>query len=299
MIINQENLANIYVGLNTVFNAAFQQAPDPWYVRLAMTVPSTGRSIDYKFLLDFPGLREWIDERMIRSLEGKNWEVVNKDWEGTIGVDRNDIEDDQLGLYNPIVAALALEAKFHPNGLFADLITGGGAAECYDGQNFFDTDHPVGEGTASNYDAGASTAWYLIDTSRPIKPFIFQTRKTLQLVRLDQETNENVFMRRKYIFGVDARYAAAYGMWQLAYKSTQTLNSTYYAAARAAMMGLENADGRKLGLKPTLLVVPPSLEATALELLNAEVIIGDATAGGSKTNIWRGSADLLVVSELA
>ena len=55
MIVNQETLANIYVGLSAVFNAAFQQLAPPWYEKVAMTVPSTGRSIDYKFLIDFPG----------------------------------------------------------------------------------------------------------------------------------------------------------------------------------------------------------------------------------------------------
>jgi len=299
MIVNQAALANVYVGLSAVFNAAFQEAPEPWYTRLAMTVPSTGRSMDYKFLLDYPGMREWVGDRVIRSLEGKNWIVENRDYEITIGVERNDIEDDQLGLYNPLVAQMALEAKLHPNRLIADLIKGGGAAPCYDGQYFFDTDHPVGEGTASNFSSGGSTPWYLFDVSRPVKPFIFQLRKPVQLTRMDRPDDEHVFMRKQFRFGVDGRYAAAYGLWQLAYKSTQTLTASSYAAARAAMMGFSNADGRKLGVTPNLLVVPPSLEATAREILNADIIIGDPTAGGAKTNVWRGSADLLVVPELA
>lgn len=299
MIINQTNLANIYTTLSAVFNAAFQGAPEAWWRQLAMMVPSTGYSIDYKFLLDFPGMREWIGDRVIKSLEGKRWEVVNKDWEATIGVKKNHIEDDQLGLYNPIVAALGEEAAFHPNELFAGLIAGGGAGLCFDGQFFFDIDHPVGDGTDSNYDAGASTAWYLLDVRRQIKPFIFQSRQPVKLNRLDQDQDQNVFMRKEYLFGVDARYEAAYGMWQLAYKSTQALGATYYAAARAAMMGFANAEGRKLGIRPNLLVVPPSLEGTARELLNNQFIIGDATAGGSKENVWRGTADLLVISELA
>jgi phage major head subunit gpT-like protein len=298
MIVNQESLANIYTALSAVFNAAFQGAPDAWYKRLAMMVPSSSRSIDYKFLLDFPGMREWIGDRLIKSLEGKNWEVVNKDWESTIEVFRNDIEDDQLGLYNPVVAALAQEAAHHPNQLIADLITGGGAALCYDGQYFFDTDHPVGSGTTGNYDAGASIAWYLFDVSRAVKPFIFQSRKPVQLTTMDRETDINVFMRRSFLYGVDARYAAAYGMWQLGYKSTQVLNDTYYPAARAAMMEFANADGRKLGIRPNLLVVPPSLEGTARQLLNAQFVIGDATAGGSKSNVWQGTAELLVIPEL-
>ncbi|MFH1091208.1 MAG: Mu-like prophage major head subunit gpT family protein [Pseudomonadota bacterium] len=299
MIINQENLANIYVGLSTVFNAAFQEGPPPWYQKVAMTVPSTGASMDYKFLLDFPGMREWIGDRVIKSLVGKAWEVVNKDWETTIEVFRNHIEDDQIGLYNPIVAALAFEARYHPNQLFLDLINAGAAGDCYDGKKFFATNHPMRKGTdGSNLDAGASTAWYLIDTSRPVKPFIFQSRKAVQLITMDRETDINVFMRKSYLYGVDARYAGAYGMWQLAYKSTQAFTAPYYAAARAAMMALTNAEGRPLEVKPTLLVVPPSPEGTARTLLNAEIIIGDATAGGSQTNIWRGSADLLVVQGL-
>jgi hypothetical protein len=47
------------------------------------------------------------------------------------------------------------------------------------------------------------------------------------------------------------------------------------------------------------MVVPPSLEAQAREILQAQFIIGDPTSGGSKTNIWQGTADLLVVPELA
>ena len=46
------------------------------------------------------------------------------------------------------------------------------ARACYDGQNFFDTDHPVGEQgsqeTVSNVQTGAGPAWYLLDTTRPV-----------------------------------------------------------------------------------------------------------------------------------
>ena len=98
---------------------------------------------------------------------------------------------------------------------------------------------------------------------------------------------------------MDYRGAAAYGLWQLAYYSTQDLTADYYAAARAAMMAYKNADGRPLGIKPSLLVVPPSLEKKARTILSADFIIGDPTAGGSQSNVWQNSADLLVVPELA
>ncbi len=297
MIINVESLARLYTGLTAVFNAAFQDT-ETWYEKMAMTVPATTRIMDYKFLLDFPMVREWIGDRQVSSLEPKAFQVETKDWEATIEVDRNDIEDDQLGLYNPIVAALAQEARKHPEKLIADLLSGAFTTPCYDGQNFFSDKHQVGDGTASNFADGTSTPWYLLDTSRAVKPFIFQLRRAVQLVRMDRQNDEHAFMRKKLRYGVDYRGAAAYGMWQLAYASKNTLDPSNYAASRAAMMSVKNADGRPLGIKPNLLVVPPSLEEQAREILQAQFIIGSPTVGGAKTNIWQGTADLLVVPEL-
>lgn len=61
-----------------------------------------------------------------------------------------------------------------------------------------------------------------------------------------------------------------------------------YARARAAMMDFRADGGRVLGIKPTVLVVPPELEEDALQLLNATVNDG----GGS--NVWSSTAELIV-----
>jgi phage major head subunit gpT-like protein len=297
MIINAEGLGRLYTAFTAVFNAAFQET-QTWYERVAMTVPASTRIMDYKFLLDFPMVREWLGDRQISSLEPKAFQVETKDWEATIEVDRNDIEDEQLGFYNPIVAALAQEARKHPEKLIADLVSGGFTTACYDGRNFFDADHPVGSGTASNFGGGTGIPWYLLDTGRAIKPFIFQLRRGVELVRMDRQDDEHAFMRKKYRYGVDYRGAAAYGLWQLAYSSRESLNATNYATARTAMMSLTNSEGRSLGIKPSLLLVPPSLEAQAREILQAQFIIGDPNTGGTKSNVWQGTADLLVVPEL-
>jgi phage major head subunit gpT-like protein len=298
MVINAESLARVYTAFTAVFNSAFQEM-ETWHERVAMTVPAKTRIMDYKFLLDFPMVREWIGDRQINSLEPKTYQIETKDWEATIEIERNDIEDEQIGLYNPIVAAMAQEAKKHPEKLIAALLKAGAATACYDGKNFFDAEHPVGSGTAANYHADTETGWYLLDTSRAIKPFIFQLRRGVQLVRMDRADDEHAFMRKKFRYGVDYRGAAAYGLWQMAFCSRRDLTADNYAAARTAMMSLTNADGAPLGIKPNLLVVPPVLESKARQLLNAQFIIGDPTAGGSKSNIWQGSADLLVAPELA
>jgi len=44
---------------------------------------------------------------------------------------------------------------------------------------------------------------------------------------------------------------------------------------------------------------PAGAGRASREILNAQFLIGSDTAGGSRSNIWQGSADLLVVPELA
>lgn len=299
MIINQENMSRLYTAFNSVFNAAFQEAKI-WYDLVAMTVNASTRIMDYRFLLDFPMMRQWLDERQIRSLGANQYLVETLDYETTVEVDRNDIEDDTLGLYNPIVAALGQEAKQHPNQLIAALLKNGFDHPCYDAKDFFAADHPVGDGAGSNTGGGAGTPWYLLDTSRAIKPFIFQLRRAVQLIRMDQLNDEQAFMRKKFRYGVDYRAAAAFGLWQMAYASKDTLNTTNYAAARAQMGSLKNAEGRPLGISANLLVVPPSLEGTARNILNAQFIIGEGTrSSAAVSNVWQGTANLLVVPELA
>jgi len=56
--------------------------------------------------------------------------------------------------------------------------------------------------------------------SKPIKPIILQIAKKIDFAALDSPTDENVFMRKKFLYGVDSIDNAGYGLWQLAYGST-------------------------------------------------------------------------------
>ncbi len=71
--------------------------------------------------------------------------------------------------------------------------------------------------------------------------------------------------------------------------STAPLTGETYALARKNILSRRNEEGRPLGLNPDLLVTGPALEATGREILMAE---RDATGA---TNIWRGTAEHLVV----
>lgn len=55
--------------------------------------------------------------------------------------------------------------------------------------------------------------WYLCRTDTEVRPFIFQDREPLEFTTL-AEGSEEAFKREKYLYGVRARYALAYGYWQ-------------------------------------------------------------------------------------
>ena len=63
------------------------------------------------------------------------------------------------------------------------------------------------------------TAWYLLDNSGLIKPFVVQERQAANFVYLNNPTDPNVFWRKEYIFGVDSRSAYDVTLWFKALRS--------------------------------------------------------------------------------
>jgi Mu-like prophage major head subunit gpT len=258
-----------------------------------MDVKSTGSNETYGWLSGMPQMREWLGERHIKGVATARYTLENRKFESTIRVRREDIEDDRLGVYSPQISMMAHAAASHPDELVFEVLKKGFTAESYDGQPFFDADHPVilegeTETSVSNFGGGTGTPWFLLDVSRPVKPLVFQTRIPYQMQRVDKDSDSGVFFHDEYTYGIRARVNAGFGLWQLAYGSKQTLNTANYATARIAMQGMRYEGGRIMGVTPNLLVVPPALERDARELLTAEELPG----GG--TNVWRGSAELLV-----
>ena len=76
---------------------------------------------------------------------------------------------------------------------------------------------------AAAYTGGSDTSWYLADTSQFSKPMIYQLREPPVLVMpaMDPKSNDDLFMRRQYKFGVDGRGAAAFGLPHYLAKANQ------------------------------------------------------------------------------
>lgn len=298
MLISKDSIEAAFVSLKTIFNNAFTTAPSTWQ-KIAMKVPSNSGQTDYSWLSSFPKMKLWIGAKVVKALEAFKYSVKNEDWEATVEVDRNHIEDDQLGIYEPQAKMAGHSAAQLPDEIVYEAVNKAFTTPCYDGQYFFDTDHPVGQASVSNkstaplsnaslalanagYGAGrtamrqfkdvegrslniipnlllvgpalettgkalltnakladgnpnpyqgtaelvvdgriaSDTAWFLLDTSKPIMPFVYQERKAPVFVQQINAESPDVFNLRKFRFGAEARAAGGYGFWQLAFGST-------------------------------------------------------------------------------
>lgn len=297
MIVNRQNLSMAYTGFKATFQNAFDGAPVN-YTQITTEVPSATSSEEYAWLGQTTRFREWIGDRVIQAIKQHGYTIKNKTWENTVGVPREAFEDDQYGIYTPLMAQLGQDSREHPDELVFALMKQGETEECYDGQPFFDTDHPVldadgSETSVSNLTDGAETEWYLLDTSRAIRPFIYQNRKPYNFVMKDSEQDDNVFMQKEFLYGVDGRSNVGFGLWQLAHKAKVALTADNFNSVYAAMKSMKGDNGRPLNIRPNLLVVPPSLRAQALEVVKAE------RAANGATNINRDVVDVLDTSWLA
>jgi phage major head subunit gpT-like protein len=157
MIINGATLAATQIGYRAAFQNAFVTAPID-YAKFTLEVPSTKKSEVYKWMGQLPTMKRWVDDAQFEKLEAYSWAIENAYWQAGLEVERDDIEDDALGLIMPQIGELGAEARRHPGLLVYQLINAGDTSLCYDGQYFFDTDHRDGTGAQqSNKMTGALT----------------------------------------------------------------------------------------------------------------------------------------------
>lgn len=281
MIITQANLDALRLSYATGFEKAYE-ATETWYQKLATDVPSTTRTTRYGWLAQSVNLREWVGARVAVNLSEHEYSITNKKFEGTIEVDRDHIEDDNLGMYQTmLIPELAQAAKQHPDQLIAEALQANPTA--FDGKALFANDHPCFDEAASTYDnldalaltadnfhtvyekmvsfkgengrplkvapktlfvppqlrkaaltvvdavlvgggdsnvlkgwvdvvvipelANEATTWYLADTSKALKPFLYQLRRAPEFISRDNLQDPKVFDQDKFTYGVSKRCA--------------------------------------------------------------------------------------------
>lgn len=285
MIITPNILTHLMVGFSAAFKGGVANA-ETQYQKIATTVPGTGKSTTYGWLGKWPKFREWVGDRVFKNLQAHAYSIINKKYESSVEVERDEIEDDEIGVYMPMMEEMGQAAAELPDELVFGLLGNGFTELCYDGQNFFDTDHPVnaevdGSGadvTVSNMTDGTDTPWFLLDTSRALKPMIYQLRRKTELKSMtDAKDSQATWLRDVYQFGADGRMNVGFGFWQMAHGSKAPLNTANLEAADTAMRSVKGDGGKSLNVKPTMLVVPTTLKTVAENILNLSHLANGAS----------------------
>ena len=231
--------------MKTEFMKAYASTPIPEWERVATVLPSTKDQETYPWLGSVGKVREWKDERVPEALLEHNFSITNRDWEASIAVDKNAIDDEQYGQIKIRIQSLAVEAKRFIGELIFELLgqgnlsTGtstnfsGKTITCYDGLPFFSASHSEGSsGTQSN-------------------------------------------------------------------KGTVAFSLANLKTAITAMKGYKDDKGKYLNVVPDLLVVNPSDEFTAREILNSQFYPEEGTKTAKLAiNVLKGICDLYVTPYL-
>ena len=110
MIINHGNLAILNQSFSAAFAGGLAMAAPMWS-EIATLVPSTTREQKYGWLGKITKFREWIGERQYQNLVAHDYAIKNKTFENTVSVGRDEIEDDQYGVYKPVIEQLGQDAQ--------------------------------------------------------------------------------------------------------------------------------------------------------------------------------------------
>lgn len=186
LLVNKESLEAVFLNLKTTFHNAFEAAPSQW-MKTTMLVPSGSSQNNYNWLSRFPKMRKWVGEKFIKALEAFKYTIVNDDWEATVEVDRNDIEDDNLGIYAPQAQMAGFSARQLPDEIDADLKNNAFTNVCYDGQFFYDTDHPVGDGAGGTSSVANKITTALSSATRALADGSYGTARTNIMKFTDDE----------------------------------------------------------------------------------------------------------------
>lgn len=300
IVITEPVLQGLQIGFSSLFWRAYQATPTYWQL-VATEAQSSGDSEAYGWPLKHGRMREWPDNtsRLIENMTEAVSVLKNKTFEKTIAVPVNVIQDDKIGTMSMAFEHLGYSAAMWPENLVVDALLAGETSVIYDGQNFFDTDHPqrlkdsssptysnlftTTPLTRDNYilvraemmsykgDDGEPLAvrpnllvvppqlevealeivnaqltenggsnvltsqnvrvlswpqlannpddWYLMDTTRPLKPLLMQVRERPLFSEVNDSGDIHVFIKNQYVYGVKARGVCGYGLPWLAAKA--------------------------------------------------------------------------------
>lgn len=311
MEVTQSNLDLIFRQADLRFGQVLANTPT-WADKVATTIPSNTRQVTYGWMARIPIMRKWVGSRSLNAITTHARTVTNEPFENTTVLERDDVEDDQFGIFNMNISFLAAQAKKWPDQRVAQFLRDASTVLGYDAKAVYATDHPVNGGDVAGGPGSGLTAqsnlflnkaltydnyvtvrtsmmsylgedgqplgivpdtlvvppqregdaklileasflsgiqanttapqdntykgtakiivvpeladkpnnWWLLDTSKVVKPFMWQLRQAPRFTYLVNPADYNVFMQKQFVYGCDARGAVAETLWFLSAAAT-------------------------------------------------------------------------------
>lgn len=146
--INDKTLQDLEKTLNAKWTEAFTAAPQSQLNSLATIYSSSTASNHYAFMEALASWSEWNGARQFKDIASQQFEVKNKDYEMSIKMPKNQLEDDQIGMYVDIVPNMVAGWFKKQQSLIMDVLTSN--PDAYDGVALFKTDRSYGDNTINN-----------------------------------------------------------------------------------------------------------------------------------------------------
>jgi len=152
MDLNTDNMRNLFYSFNAYLQRGLGGGWTEWE-RFCSIINSSTAIEKYPMTIIQGAMREWVGPRLINEIEGKTFDVKNRDFEHTEGVNRNDIEDDNIGFYEALFTEMGINAANLWPELAAEALTGSG--NWADGKPFFSASRKIGKAAINNVVSGA------------------------------------------------------------------------------------------------------------------------------------------------
>ncbi|MGB4032098.1 MAG: Mu-like prophage major head subunit gpT family protein [Tenuifilaceae bacterium] len=140
-----------------------------WARRVSLFNPASDRATEeYGIFGGFPKMREWVGARQANTVARLSHQVRNLPYESTLVIPDRDLSREKTGLLEAYIGNFANSVVANQwEDLLIDLVNANGT--CYDGHNFFDTDH-VWEDSGVQKNSVSASEVPALDVATPTAP---------------------------------------------------------------------------------------------------------------------------------
>jgi phage major head subunit gpT-like protein len=185
--------------------------------KLVDEFPSKVKVETHSYMSNIPRLRIFKGYTPGQRLTATPWTVENKTYRcGPVTVQKDDLDDDQIGGYLRQIAKLPQRAQKDIKYLMLKQLAAGDSNKCFDGTAMFADAHTIGTGdnlmtvdNASN--DGLTHKIIAVITDGPAKPLLFQDREPLK--DLHDDYTPQAMKQREFEYWADTRFGMACAAW--------------------------------------------------------------------------------------